>query len=53
MAGHNYRLQYKDDVTTPNWIDVVPDVPASGTTTSSTNAIGNVSMRYFRVGLLP
>jgi len=52
VANRSYRVQSSSDPTGTNWTDVLPDVPASGPTTSQTNAIGNVSWQFYRVILL-
>jgi hypothetical protein len=49
VSGHTYRLQYRDSLASGNWNDVVPDVPASGTTTTATQATGGANQRFYRV----
>jgi hypothetical protein len=44
-----YRLQYKVNLLDPIWTDVVPDVTASGATTSMTNLVGGDPQRFYRV----
>jgi hypothetical protein len=51
--GYTYRLQYKDDLANSNWVDVPPDVPASGSTATATNDITGANQRFYRVLLLP
>jgi VCBS repeat-containing protein len=52
-TDHTYRLQYSDSLTPTNWNDVAPDVTATGSTTSMTNAVGNAAARFYRVMALP
>ena len=51
VAGHFYRLQYNDDLTTTNWADVLPEVTAAGATSSATNSVAGVDKRFYRVWL--
>ncbi len=53
LAGHTYRLQYRDDLGATGWLDVLPDVPASGPTASATNSVEGSTQRFYRVLLLP
>jgi hypothetical protein len=52
IAGKSYRLQYRDDLANASWTDLTPDVTASGTTASGTNAVSAVANRYYRVQYL-
>jgi len=52
-AGQQYRLQFKDELTQPDWLDLSPDVPATGPTATFTNVVGNLSRRFYRVLGLP
>jgi hypothetical protein len=49
IAGKKYRLQFKNNWTDAEWTDLVPDVIASGSTASGTNALDSVSQRFYRV----
>jgi len=51
VTGHFYRLQSNDDLTTTNWVDVLPEVTAAGATSSATDSVVGVSQRYYRVWL--
>jgi hypothetical protein len=53
VSGQAYRLQYKASLSDANWIDVAPDVTATGVTTTLTNAVGNSVQRFYRVALVP
>jgi hypothetical protein len=53
VAGHTYQLEYSDTLTATNWTSVIPTVPASNSTCSTTNAVGNKLHRFYRVSLLP
>ena len=52
VAGRSYQQQYNDSIGSTNWISISPDVLATGTNTSATNATGGAVIRYYRVGLL-
>jgi hypothetical protein len=49
ISGRTYRLQLKDELNASNWIDVVPDIIATGNSTSTTNAIGTLQARFYRI----
>jgi len=51
--GQNYRLQHKQDVTSENWIDLNPDVLATGPVATATNFVGNAPRRFYRVLFVP
>jgi hypothetical protein len=51
VSNVSYVLQYKDDLTSPTWIDVLPSVVANGSSTSMTNVLGSSPQRFFRVRL--
>jgi hypothetical protein len=51
-AGRSYRQQYNDSIGSTNWITISPDILATSTNTSATNATGGALNRYYRVGLL-
>jgi hypothetical protein len=51
--GQTYRLQYKDNLADMSWQDVQPDILASGTTASATNALGSGPLRVYRVEIIP
>jgi hypothetical protein len=53
VNGRNYRVQYSDDFTATNWMDIVPGVTASGPTATLTSPVGEASQRFYRVFLLP
>jgi hypothetical protein len=53
VSGTTYRLQYENSVTSTNWNDVVPDVPATGPTTTATNVVGSAPQRFYRVKVVP
>lgn len=44
-----YRLQFLNDLVTTNWLDVTPDVTASGPAANATNVTGNQPVRLYRV----
>ena len=47
-AGRSYRLQYKDDLDFPTWVDL-PEVNATATLTSMTNSVSGTSQRFYRI----
>ncbi|MGO9477462.1 MAG: hypothetical protein ACLP7I_05925, partial [Limisphaerales bacterium] len=51
VAGHLYRLQSKNNLNDAVWTDVLPDVTATGATTTTTNIIGTATQRFFRIWL--
>jgi hypothetical protein len=53
VNGRNYRLQYSDDLTSTNWNDITPDVPATGASATLTTPVGDAAQRYYRVFVLP
>jgi hypothetical protein len=53
VADATYELQSSTNLIGANWISVLPDVTAAGTTCNQTNFIGNVSQQFYRVLLVP
>jgi len=53
VPSRTYRLEYKDALTDPSWTAVIPDVIATGSTSSMTNSVGTATQRYYRVNRLP
>jgi hypothetical protein len=51
IAGQTYRVQYKDNLDDVSWTDLAPDVTASGSTASTTDA--TISQGFYRVAVLP
>jgi hypothetical protein len=52
VAGQNYQLQYKTNLTAPDWIDLGSPVVAETGRMSETNSIGIDLQRIYRVILL-
>jgi hypothetical protein len=52
ISGKNYRVQYKDDLSTEPWTDLGGEVTASGPTASTTDNIANAPQRFYQVLLL-
>lgn len=48
-AGNSYRLQYKTNLDSASWTDVVPDVVATGATATASQPLDTASGRFFRV----
>jgi len=53
LAGQAYRLQYTDSFSPINWTESLSDVMATGPTATTTNAIGAMPQRFYRVLVLP
>jgi hypothetical protein len=53
LPGRSYRVQYKSTLAAATWTDILPNITASSTTASATNAAGAAAQRYYRVLLLP
>jgi hypothetical protein len=53
IAGHSYRLEYKDDFADANWNGSGSNVLATGATATATDAAGGALQRFYRVVLLP
>jgi hypothetical protein len=53
VSNDVYAVQYKTNITSTNWVNIVPNVTASGPTASITNAIGSSPQQYYRIVLLP
>ncbi|MGH8399305.1 MAG: hypothetical protein ACRETA_13855, partial [Gammaproteobacteria bacterium] len=49
VAGHTYRVQYKESLASPNWTDVAPDIIANNSTASTTDIVGVTTQRFYRV----
>jgi hypothetical protein len=49
VSNRNYRLQYKNEITNPVWIEVPEDVVATGPSCTLTNATGGATHRFYRV----
>jgi len=49
IVGQDYRLQYKDNVASADWSDILPDVRANGTTAVGTNSVSTSTQRLYRV----
>jgi hypothetical protein len=53
VFNQTYRLQYIEDLSATNWVDVMPDVQATGPIATATNIIGASTQRFYRVLLMP
>jgi hypothetical protein len=49
LPPHVYRLQYTGNLGSANWNAVVPDVPASSPTAVTTDSVGIVTQRFYRI----
>jgi MBG domain (YGX type) len=53
ISNNVYRVQYKTNLASTNWISLAPDVTAAGSTASFTDHPVGARQRYYRVALLP
>jgi hypothetical protein len=53
VSGQKYRLLYKNTLRDKTWLVALPDITASGPTTTVTNALGGATQRFYRVMLAP
>ena len=51
MTNFSYRVQYKTNLSDLNWITLPPDIPATISLISVTNAAGK-SQRFYHIGVL-
>jgi hypothetical protein len=51
-AGSGYRVQYVDNLSNTNWINLSPDVTADGPTATTTDTTGLSQQRFYRILLL-
>ena len=52
VSNNLYRVQYKANLATTNWVDLAPDVTATGSTASYTDHPVSAAQRYYRILLL-
>jgi hypothetical protein len=53
VPGRTYKLQYKDNLSDTEWIDVLPDVTATGAKAAAGTGETDALHRYYRVMLVP
>jgi hypothetical protein len=53
IPGRIYRVQYKATLAATNWTDLRPDITATASTASTTDAISGAPQRFYRILLLP
>jgi hypothetical protein len=53
VLGGTYRIQYKPTLAATNWTDLAPDITATASTASATDAVGDAPQRFYRILLLP
>jgi hypothetical protein len=53
VAGQTYRLQYEDSANSASWTEVPLDIPATSSTTTTTNAVGGAGARFYRIRVVP
>ncbi|HNQ73166.1 MAG TPA: MBG domain-containing protein, partial [Verrucomicrobiota bacterium] len=53
VSNRTYRLQYKNDLNETEWVDLPPDIMATGPVTTVTNSVGSEPQRFFRLRTLP
>lgn len=49
IDGASYQVRYKDDLTSPEWLDAGPPVVASGATASYSEDVTGITRRFYRV----
>ena len=49
VAGMSYKMQYKDALDDPDWLDLGPPIIGTGYTISITNAVSTEPQRYLRL----
>jgi len=52
IAGQNYQLEYKDDLSAPTWTPLGSPVTGTGGTLTSINSFGASNQRFFRLRLI-
>jgi hypothetical protein len=52
-AGRAYRVQYKSALAATAWTDLLPDITATTSTASTTDASSGAPQRFYRILLLP
>jgi uncharacterized delta-60 repeat protein len=54
ISNRTYHVQYKQDLSAINWIDLAGDISATAATASKTDTtLGNANQRFYRVVFLP
>ena len=53
VAERIYRVEHAANLAAPNWIALVPDVIATGNTSTVTNNVEGETQRYYRIRVLP
>jgi hypothetical protein len=53
ISGRTYRVQYKPSLAAADWTDLLPDVTATDSLATFTDAPGAALQRYYRILLLP
>jgi hypothetical protein len=51
LTNFTYRVQYKNSLADPNWITLSPDIPATNSLMSVTNAAGS-GQQFYRISVL-
>jgi hypothetical protein len=49
VPTHIYQLQYNENLSSPNWTGVSPNVTASGQTATTTDVVGISTQRFYRI----
>ena len=52
VTGGIYRVQYNNSLNGGGWTDLSPDVTATNSTATQTNAVGSAPQRFYRIKLL-
>ncbi len=52
VAGGMYRVQFINNLNGGTWTDLSPDVTATGSTATQTNAVGSATQQFYRIEVL-
>jgi hypothetical protein len=53
ISGQVYRVQFKQNLSSAFWTNLLPDVTATGSSAAKTDTIGPSAARFYRVQVLP
>jgi PKD repeat protein len=53
IPTRTYRAQFTETLDAGGWTNLVPDITAAGSTAATTDTIGQVTHKFYRVMLLP
>ena len=53
LSGVTYRVQFRTNVNDPGWVDLAPDITATGPTASVVDNSATNDTRFYRVRVVP